>query len=163
MKSKNNFICALLPLHWVIKIEVWRGVSHPPLFSVWSRLKQHLSDDNLEEILPLSFDTLLCRDREDANYTETFFFSPTCTTLSAPLNLSSFLVCLRLKTVSRRGNGELQLIGPFAKDGQKLWVGLMSGKQKKREGMNGHFCLQFLDFLGSWIFKCTHKSVRASK
>lgn len=144
-----------------VTTEVWRGASHPPLFSVWSRLKQHLSDDNLEEILPLSFDLLLCREREDANYTETFF-SP----LSAPLNLSSFLVCLRLKTVSKHVNGELQLIGPFAKDGQKLWVGSMSGKQKKK-GRRDEWSFSssvpwLLWLLGFWIFKCTHKSVRAS-
>ena len=73
MNSKNNLVCALLPLHWGMKMEVWRRASHPPLSSVWSRLKQHLSDDNLEKILPLSFDMLLCRDLEDANYTGLFF------------------------------------------------------------------------------------------
>lgn len=131
MKSKNNLVCALLPLHWGIKIEVWREVSHPPLSSVWSPLQQQLSDDNLEKILPLSFDILLCWDLEDANYTE--LFSPCYSTHPAPLNLSSSLVCLRVKMASRHENGEFQLIGPFAKDGRKLWVGPMSGKQKKRE------------------------------
>ena len=56
------------------------------------------------------------------------FFSPTCTTLPAPLNVSSSLVCLRLKIMSRHANVELQLFGPFTNDGQKLWVGAMSGE-----------------------------------
>lgn len=72
-----------------MKIEVWREVSHSPLSSVWSPLKQHLSDDNLEKILLLSFDMLLRQDL-DTGY---WAFSPTCTTQPLLFNLSSCIVC----------------------------------------------------------------------
>lgn len=110
MKSKNNLVCALLPLDRGIMQRVWQEVFHPPLCCVWSPLQQHLSGDNLEKMLPLPFDMLLCWDLEDANHPELFSFLQ-----AAPLKITLFF-CLKWKMAGRHADSDLQSIVPFTKD-----------------------------------------------
>lgn len=150
MKSKNNLVCAPLPLHWLTKTEAQRGASHPPLFTVWSCLKQHLSDDNLEEILPLSSDIPLCRDWDNVETETVSSPRPVQHSQSHSVYRPVWLV----SGWSRHVDGKLPLIGPSTKmDGQKPRRGSMSVKKKKQEpGWMIIFFSSSLTSLSPWVF-----------
>lgn len=123
MKSKNNLVCALLPLDRGIMQRVWQEVFHPPLCCVWSPLQQHLSGDNLEKMLPLPFDMLLCWDLEDANHPELFPSSKLHHSKLLCFSVSNgrWLAGMRIAICNR--------LCPSQKT--QLCVGSISAKQKK--------------------------------